>query len=229
MPLLSCNITKDITIIHGDSLSLCSEWPSDAALITDPPYGMSYQSHHNSGRGDCDMLRKDGNFKPIEGDDIPFDPSPWLRFKYVCLFGAQHFASKLPDRRGWFVWDKLAGKTPCSQSDCELAWTNQDKPVRIFTHLWRGIMRDGEENVIYGGKLHPNQKPAALMRWAIKQLGVPQGTTVYDPFMGSGTVGLVCHRMRLRYVGVEIDRDHFETAKKRLQTQCQQLMLGLSG
>jgi len=39
----------------------------------------------------------------------------------------------------------------------------------------------------------------------------------------------VCHRMGLRYVGVEIDRDHFETAKKRLQTQCQQLMLGLSG
>jgi len=46
--------------------------------------------------------------------------------------------------------------------------------------------------------------------------------------MGSGTVGLVCHRIGLRYVGVEIDRNHFETAKKRLQAKCQQTMLGLT-
>lgn len=106
------------------------------------------------------------------------DRPPWLRFAYVCLFGAQLFASKLPDMRGWLVWDKLAGKTPCSQSDCELAWTNRDKPVRMKTHLWRGIMRDGEENVVHGGKLHPNQKPVSLMRWAIETMAIPRDVRI---------------------------------------------------
>lgn len=222
-----CEITKDITIIHGDSLRLCDEWPSDGALITDPPYGMGYKSNHNTGRGDCDLLRKDGNFSPIEGDNEPFDPSPWLRFRHICLFGANHFASRLPDCRGWIVWDKLAGKTPCSQSDCELAWTNRSMPVRMYTHLWRGIMRDGEENVVHGGKLHPNQKPVALMRWIIEQLDIPRGCTIYDPYMGSGTIGVVCYCLGYQYVGVEIDRQHFETAKRRLSIECGQMMLNL--
>jgi len=219
------SISADITIIRGDSRDVCDGWPSESAVLADPPYGMGYKSNHNSGRGDCDMIRKDGDFSPTFGDDQPFDPVPWLRFRYVCLFGAQMFASKLPDHRGWLVWDKLAGKTPASQSDCELAWTNQDKPVRMLTHLWRGIMRDGEENVVNGGKLHSHQKPAALMRWVINTMGIPRSFTVYDPYMGSGTVGIVCHRLGMRYVGVEIDADNFETARLRLVDECRQPML----
>jgi site-specific DNA-methyltransferase (adenine-specific)/modification methylase len=213
------NITDDITIIHGDCLSVAAAWPACATLLTDPPYGMGYKSNHNTGRGKCDKLRKDGNFAPIAGDDSPFDPSPWLRFEKVCLFGAQLFSSKLPDSRGWIVWDKLAGKTPCSQSDCELAYTNQDKPVRMFTSLWRGIMRAGEENVSRSKKLHPNQKPVKLIEFAMDYLGVKQGDLVLDPYMGSGTVGVVCHRRGLKYIGVEIDETHFLTAEDRLRRE----------
>jgi DNA modification methylase len=97
----------------------------------------------------------------------------------------------------------------------------------MYTHLWRGIMRDGEENVVHGGKLHPNQKPVALMRWIIEQLDIPRGCTIYDPYMGSGTIGVVCYCLGYQYVGVEIDRQHFETAKRRLSIECGQMMLNL--
>lgn len=220
-------ISDLITVINADSLDICDQWPSESALITDPPYGMGYKSSHNSGRGECDMIRKDGNFSPIQGDDKVFDPSPWLRFDRICLFGAQNFSSKLPDRRGWIVWDKLAGKTPCSQSDCELAWTNRNSPVRIFTHLWRGIMRAGEENVVNGGKLHPNQKPVALMSFVLETMGVVRGDTVYDPYMGSGSIGVACHRAGVNYVGVEIDKSHFDVATQRLNRECKQPMLAI--
>jgi len=220
------SVSPRITIIHGDCMDVSWTWSSDAALITDPPYGMDYKSNHNTGRGNYNMKRKDGNFNPIHGDAGEFDPLPWLRFKYVCLFGANHFSGKLPSQRGWLVWDKLAGKTPCQQSDCELAWTNTDNPVRMFTHLWRGIMRAGEKNVSNGGKLHPHQKPVALMVWVIDKLGLPEDVTVYDPFMGSGTIGVACHRLGYRYVGVEICKEYFESAKQRLLREAKQPLLG---
>jgi len=217
-------ITDRIEIVNADCYTLLDGWPSDAALVSDPPYGIGYVSRHNQGRGDCDLIRKDGNFAPIHGDDSPFDPIPFLRFKAVCLWGAQHYASRLPDRRAWLVWDKLAGKTPCDQSDAELAWTSGNGPVRIFTHLWRGIMRAGEENVTNGGKLHPNQKPVALLAWTLATCGIRDGLVI-DPFMGSGSLGVACHRAGLRYLGVEIDPEHYATAKARLQRETAQGLL----
>jgi site-specific DNA-methyltransferase (adenine-specific)/modification methylase len=208
-----------VTLYHGDCLDILPtlEAGSVDAVVTDPPYGMGYVSHHNSVRKNSAMLRKDGNFAPIIGDDKPFEPSPWTGFPIIVLWGAQHYASRLPDSRGWLVWDKLAGKTPCQQSDCELAWTNLDKPVRMYTHLWRGIIRAGEENVVHGGKLHPNQKPLALMRWCLDITDVPVGATVLDPFMGSGTTGVACVQMGRNFIGIEIDEGYFNIAKERIE------------
>jgi site-specific DNA-methyltransferase (adenine-specific) len=218
-------ITPDVTIYLGDAYELITQFPSEAALITDPPYGQDYKSHHNSGRKPSNMVRKDGNFDPILGDDQPFDPSPFLRFSTVCLWGANFYTDKLPASRGWLIWDKLAGKTPCDSSDCELAWTNRDMPVRMFTHLWRGIMRAGEENIVHSPKLHPNQKPVALMQWCLQVLSIPAGTPIVDAFMGSASLGVACYRMGYPYFGLEQDPIHYQTAKTRLIKETQQLRL----
>lgn len=209
-------IANGVTLLCADArkLSIIAD-----ALVTDPPYGMGYVSRHNDGHRRKQFIRTDGNFAPIVGDDGPFDPAVWLNFERVCLWGANHYASRLPDSRGWLVWDKLAGKTPSQQSDCELAWTNQDKPLRIFEHLWRGIMRAGEENVSRSRKLHPNQKPVALMQWCLDQLGVPTGARVYDPFMGSGSTGVACVRTGREFIGVECDPEHFKTAVTRIKKE----------
>lgn len=220
----SYQISDVAAIYNCDCMDVSSAWLDCWAVVTDPPYGMSYKSNHNT-NGNRGFLRKDGNFSSIHGDDAPFDPSPWMRFEFVCMFGAQFFADRLPASRGWLVWDKLAGKSPCSQSDCELAWTNSDRPVRMFTHLWRGIMRAGEENVSRSRKLHPHQKPVALIMWAIEQMKIPKDRTVVDPYMGSGTVGVACMRLGYRYIGVEIDRAHYETARDRLKREAAQRRL----
>lgn len=206
-------------MIHGDAYTMLDQWPSSAALLTDPPYGMGYESNHDTAPNRQHFQRKDGGFAPIVGDDRPFDPAPFLRFRWICLWGAQFYADKLPASRQWFVWDKLDDKTPSHQSDVEFAWTNQNGPARTFTHLWRGIMRAGEENVSRSPKLHPNQKPVALWMWVLQQMRIPQGTLVIDPFAGSASLGKACIRLGMDYIGVEIDANYWDTAVNGLATQ----------
>lgn len=212
-------VIGDATLYLGDCLDILPGIGFDA-LICDPPYGMDYQSNHNTARkgAGAEMVRKDGDFKPIRGDKVPFDPSHLLRSNVpTILWGGNYYSDKLPAGRKWLIWDKLAGKTPVpSGSDIELAWTSEEGPSRMFTHLWRGIMRAGEENVTLGPKLHPNQKPVALMRWCLGQIKF-KGSRVADGYMGSASLGVACIEAGLEYIGVELDPEHFETACRRIE------------
>src|SRR5690606_34818674 len=108
-------------------------------------------------------------------------------FPRVVLFGANHFASRLPPTPTWLVWDKRRGTGSDSQADCEIAWSNLGGPARLFSHLWRGAIRDSERGV---KRVHPTQKPVALMRWCLEQAR-PSGI-VLDPFLGSGSTLVAC-------------------------------------
>ena len=69
---------------------------------------------------------------------------------------------------------------------------------------------------------HPTQKPVPIMEWAISQ--APQEVeTILDPFMGSGTTGVACHKMGKRFIGIERERKYFDIACRRIedaQKQC---------
>jgi len=103
--------------------------------------------------------------------------------------------------------------------DVEIAWTSINMSTRIHRQLWRGIVREGEENVGNGPKLHPAQKPISLMAWCI---GFTKGQTICDPYMGCGTTGAACVRLRRKFVGIEKDPGHFNNAVKRIQRECEQ-------
>jgi site-specific DNA-methyltransferase (adenine-specific) len=65
------------------------------------------------------------------------------------------------------------------------------------------------------GKLHPTQKPVALMEYLIKTY-TNEGEVVLDFAMGSGTTGKACQNTNRRFIGIEKDKDIFDTATKRL-------------
>lgn len=207
------------TLYLGDCREILPTLGKVDAVLSDPPYGMDYKSGHNSGRSGAgaSMVRKDGNFAPIKGDKIPFDPAPILALQVpTVLWGANYYCDRLPAGKRWLIWDKLAGKTPVpSGSDFELAWTSTEGPSRAYTHLWRGIMRAGEENVVNGGKLHPNQKPVNLMLWCLSFL--PDAETILDPFMGSGSTAIACGRTQRAFIGIEEDQTYFDIACKRIE------------
>jgi site-specific DNA-methyltransferase (adenine-specific) len=194
-----------VTIYCGDSLLVVPELDlTDVALLlTDPPYGMSYKPLRGS---DGSKLWRE----PVEGDAVPFDPSPWLEYPRVVLFGANWYAHRLPPSGGWIVWDKTPKgvKDGFHASHAELAWTNCCGSVRKFSLQWGGEAHNHEP------RLHPTQKPVGLMRWIVEQWTEP-GDLVLDPYMGSGPVAQACAETGRRYVGVEIQQGFCQKAAAR--------------
>jgi modification methylase len=68
-----------------------------------------------------------------------------------------------------------------------------------------------------GKKLHPTQKPEALLARVILSASRPDDL-VLDPFCGSGTTGAVAHRLRRRFIGIERDAAYAAAARKRIDT-----------
>jgi site-specific DNA-methyltransferase (adenine-specific) len=208
-----------ITIYHGDCRAVLPELSfGPSLLLTDPPYGISYRSNHNSGWRDPLRVRwaRDENFPGIAGDDAPLDPSHLERIApLAAIFGANYCAPALGPARCWLVWDKRCDTTPDNQSDCELVWTNFDSPSRIYRHLWRGIIRAGEENVSITEKLHPHQKPLGLLRFIIRYSAINRGPIV-DPYSGSGSTLLAAQQCGFPAIGIEIEERYCEVAAKRL-------------
>ena len=128
------------------------------AVVTDPPYGIDYI--HGVGGGKLARSTSFANVK-IVGDDQPFDPAPWLDIDNVILWGANHYADRLPPMPSWLIWDKRDGVCSNDQADCEMAWTNLGSPARVKRHLWNGMLKDSERGEI---RVHPTQKPIAVMQ-----------------------------------------------------------------
>lgn len=66
------------------------------------------------------------------------------------------------------------------------------------------------------GKIHPTQKPVALMEYLIKTY-TNQGETVVDNCMGSGTTGVAALNTGRKFIGIEKDLKYFEIAKERIK------------
>ena len=64
-------------------------------------------------------------------------------------------------------------------------------------------------------KIHPTQKPVLLLEYLIKTY-TNEGETVLDFTMGSGSTGVACINTNRNFVGIELDKNYFEIAKKRM-------------
>ena len=63
--------------------------------------------------------------------------------------------------------------------------------------------------------LHPTQKPVALMEYLIKTY-TNEGDLVLDNCMGSGTTGVACKNLNRDFIGIELDKEYFDIATKRI-------------
>lgn len=153
-------------------------------------------------------------YRPVHGDDKPFDPSPLLNIaEDVIIFGGNYFASKLPDSRCWIVWDK---NNTGNFADAELAWTSFDKGVTLYKFTWNGLVREGKRDIEGVNRVHPTQKPVGLFAEIIKDF-TQDGVTVIDPYLGSGTTLLACQLTGRRGIGIEIDPAYCAVTLERLQ------------
>jgi len=75
-----------------------------------------------------------------------------------------------------------------------------------------------ESNANQVGKVHPTQKPVALMEYLIKTY-TNETETVLDFTMGSGTTGVACANLNRKFIGIEMDEGYFNISKQRILTK----------
>jgi site-specific DNA-methyltransferase (adenine-specific) len=71
------------------------------------------------------------------------------------------------------------------------------------------------QNASRVGKLHPTQKPVALMEYLVKTY-TQEGETVLDFTFGSGTTGVACVNTNRKFIGIEMDDHYFDIGSKRI-------------
>lgn len=210
-------IIGNATLYLGDCREILPTLGKIDAVVTDPPYGISYahSGFHDGSIGITKAANKRGA-PPVTGDDRPFDPSFLLRFSNVLMWGADHYFPRLPDSGRWLAWNKLGHMEPWdSFSDVEFAWHSGEGAARIFSMLWKGLACDKREES--GLREHTTQKPIRLMEWCLSQAKTAEGQTVLDPYMGSGTTGVACMRLGRKFIGIEIEPRYFDIAVRRIE------------
>lgn len=197
-------------------------------VLTDPPYGMDFQSNH----------RKDKH-KKIDGDKsldwlpewvdevarVAKDDAHiyiWCSWHKVDVFKVElerHFKIK-----NLLVWAKNGG----GMGDLKGGYGGRHE-LCFFINKGKDLNGSRDTDVIdkayrTGNQYHPTQKPVNLMEYLIeKSSGV--GDLVLDCFSGSGSTAIACHNTKRNFIGSELDSEFYETSMKRIEQVTSQTQL----
>jgi len=185
-------------------------------VFTDPPYGINEKGDRSKRGG----LAKGNNLPDFIDDSIQyaidaFNQPQNLDIPIQVWFGANYYCHSLPQGNNWLVWDKrVEEKQRDTQSDCELAWVkSRFNSVRIFRHLWKGMMKDSERGQ---RRVHATQKPIALIEFALNEYGSKEGDLVIDYFTGSGSTMVAAHQLKRKCYGMELDPKYCQVIIDRM-------------
>jgi len=176
-------------------------------MITDPPFGINYQSNMDGSlprsiAGDKDTVARDSALLSVD-EAFP-----------VACFATWHCA---PPRkpRGMLIWKKNVG----GMGDLSFPWSLDYEVIWIFGKGWKGhrgsSVLEGETIVTWNTgpakRLHPHQKPVQVLTQIIEK---SQGV-VFDPFLGSGSTLLACQQLGRTCYGIELDPRYCDVIVRR--------------
>jgi DNA modification methylase len=188
-------------------------------VFTDPPYGINEETDREF--PSLTRLAKGNKFSKIIGDDsidtalAAYSICETLS-DIICYWGGNYYAHKIPASACWLIWDKrVEEKQRDMNSDCEMAYVKHPKKesVRIFRHLWKGMIKGSEQGE---GRVHPTQKPIVLAEWCFEELN-PKGKTVLDLFGGSGSTLIACEKTKRKCFMMELDPKYCDVIIKRYE------------
>ena len=205
-----------VTLYHGDCLEHPELWMGADVLVTDPPYGMGYESNMN-------RLAKRGVPKvgrPVLGDADTTARDAVLemwRGRPALVFG-KWTVQRPASTRMRLIWDKRVH----GMGDITLPWGPAEEEIYV---LGSGFAGKRSGNVIQAQMLmsndkdrpdHPTPKPVALMEALVSKC--PPGT-IADPFAGSGSTLVAARNLGRRAIGIEIEEKYCEITARRLSQQ----------
>ena len=202
MTLTSYYSESGITIYHGDCREILPHIEADV-LVTDPPYGMAYQS----GWKEASSIANDGDTACRDWALDLWGGKPAL------VFG-RWSVPRPPATRERLIWDK--GNWP-GMGDLKLPWGPSTEDIYVLGDGFVGkrtgqILRD-PKRPSGANALHPNEKPIGLMELLIR--ACPAGV-ILDAFCGSGSTLVAAKNLSRRAIGIELEERYCEIAARRL-------------
>lgn len=237
---------EDVKLFHGDCLSVMGDIKPKSIdiIVTSPPYNKGFfnktkKSNQIWGGYDikyntysdnmelkqyedwmlefldkCSYVLKDNgslffNHKPIRYSNKIYHPLSFL------------LKSKNMDIYQEIIWNRKSSPNirkdilvPCTE---RIYWmkNKNNKPMFDRSKLESQFIGEVWEIHAKNNKLHPAPFPEQLVKNCI--LPFSEDSVVLDPFMGSGTTGVVCKKYGRKFIGIEMDEKYFEIAKNRIE------------
>jgi len=216
----------DQNIILGDAIEELEKLPDKSidCLITDPPYGIDYQSNRRIANPQLDKLVGDTSDAFVLLDRVcevikrKIKDNSHLYFftswKVECEF--RKIISKYFEITNILVWDKLNH----GSGDLEGNYGERYEQI-VFASNGRRILNGEREDNIFAysrvaNQSHPTEKPVGLIQKLIEK-STNLGELVVDPFVGSGSTCVAAKLSGRKYLGVEIDEQWFALAQVRIE------------
>jgi site-specific DNA-methyltransferase (adenine-specific) len=213
---------KRIELFNGDCFNKIKDLPDSSVdlVLTDPPYGIEYQSNHYKRIGSkFEVLQNDDNFK------IPLEQILRVLKPTGCALIFYSHKKELIDirKRNTLIWVK----NNWTAGDLNGNFANQYECIAFFPKDSFRFNNVRPTNVFVFDRvpptklIHPTEKPVDLLRSLIVACTRPNGV-VLDLFMGSGSTGEASLLSNRNFIGIEIDKGYFEIAKQRIEKISQQ-------
>lgn len=199
-----------VQLYHGDCREV-TVWLAADALVTDPPYGMAYESNFNRDRRN---LKKG---RPVAGDsttDVRDTALAMWGDRAALVFGRWNIARPVATHTR-LVWDRVVH----GMGNLANPWGPSDEEVYVLGTGFQGprtgtVLRVPRlESGAKNRPDHPTPKPVALMEVLIAKC--PQGV-IADPFAGSGATLVAAMLQGRKAIGVEVEERYCEMIARRL-------------
>lgn len=198
-------VIGDAILYLGDSreiLPFCEKFDS---VVSDHPFGMSFQSNHRK-----------VEHKKIENDEktdflewccgLPANHSKYIFCRWDNLYD-------IPKPKSLVTWVK----NNWSMGDLEHEHARQTEVAAFYPGSGHFFPKGRPQDVIKaprtGNNFHPTEKPVQLMQAIIEWTS----GVILDPFMGSGSTIVAACKMGRKSIGIEIDEDYFNICLKRVE------------
>ena len=215
------------TLYQGDCLDVLRGLPDESvdAFITDPPYGIDYQSARRTDKEE---------WKPkIANDKQPF--IWWLYDAYritkgcgclicFCRWDVQEVFKQAIEWAGFkvqsqIIWDrKIHG-----MGDLKKQFAPQHDVIWFATKGNFVFPNNRPQSIISiprvdaNALIHPNEKPIELMKYLISCIAKKENVII-DPFAGSGSTINAAEQLGVNSIGIELNPDYCEIIRRRMDS-----------
>lgn len=239
-------MNDNIKLLHGDCLEEMKNIADNSVdlIVTDPPYwhkkspGKPYsqrkQCNTESKFSNSSLYNQDGYMmKGMSDFNEGYINAIMHEFKRLCkIMNCYIFCNEtqVPYYAMWaeqngYMFSILVWRKPLSIINKNRFSQNIEFIVRVYDY-GTGLNRL-ETNYFYDrvkdlkplsgkSKIHPVQKPVELISQFI-ELSSKEEDIILDPFMGSGTTGVACINTNRNFIGIELDDNYYNIARKRVE------------